>query len=108
MVNRDDFPADDVLLADIRRRLAHATESDPLSGTVELGVYELARILELYDMQDASLLAGEFAKGCMTSVIRKRNATLEAIHFALLVGEPGPLADTISDILRDGRWPRGR
>ncbi len=108
MVNSDDSPADDVLLADIRRRLAHATEADPASGTVELGVYELARILELYDSQDAALLAGDYTKGCMAQVIRKRNATLEAIQLALLAGEPGPLADTISDIMRDRRWPTGR
>lgn len=101
-MHSDDTPADDRLLDDIRNRLAVATEADPVFGTVELSVGELARLLELHDMHDASLIAWEYTQGCMAQVIRQRNATLEAVTLALLADEPG-LADTISDILRARR-----
>ncbi len=55
-VHRDDTPADDLLVADLRDRLDRASVNSPLLGTVELA----------------------------------------------LIGQSGPLADTIGSILRKG------
>jgi len=102
-VTSDDTSADNQLLGDLRARLARATEADPLLGTVELTTWELAHVLELHDRQDSRLRAGEFTQGRLSHVVRKRNATLDAVTLAVLAGESGPLADTISDILHGGR-----
>lgn len=107
-VNRDDTPADDRLLDDLRARLdaatTRATEAgSPDLGTVELTLGELDRLLEMYAQQDDQLRANEFVHGRQACVIRKRNAKLDAITLAVIAGGAGPLADTISKILYDGR-----
>lgn len=100
-VHRDDTPADDLLVADLRDRLDRASMNDPLLGTVELTISELTRLLDMYDDLDALLLSKEFLIGVQAKSIRKRNATHDAIDLAL-IGQSGPLADTIGSILRKG------